>query len=67
MVLANNALSNPTGYGLDYERSGSDTAADDWPGYISGNVITGLVEGLEEGEIEVRFRDYDWALNESSE
>ena len=52
MVFANNALSNPTGYGLDYydPRSDSDYYGydvDDTDNYIRNNVVTGLVQGFD--------------------
>jgi hypothetical protein len=44
MVLANNVVSNPTGYAMEsqFEVHYDENA------YISGNVVTGLVRGLEE-------------------
>lgn len=51
MVFANNALSNPTGRGLDYfdELSNQDDEeppAADTSNFISNNVVTGLVQGI---------------------
>lgn len=41
LVFANNVIANPTGRGLYFNAAGHDDAT-----YISGNVVTGLVEGL---------------------
>ncbi len=48
MVLANNAICNPTGYGLAYEMPDIDTATPDSDNVITGNVACGLVDGLDE-------------------
>ena len=41
MVLANNVIANPTGRALYFNETGYDDTT-----YISGNVVTGLVDGL---------------------
>lgn len=41
MVLANNVIANPTGRALAFNETGYDDST-----YISGNVVTGLVDGL---------------------
>ena len=46
-VFANNAVCNPTGYGLFYEAA-PDTGVTDGS-YLSSNVICGLVMGFDEG------------------
>ena len=48
MVLANNAICNPTGYGLFYDEPELDTATPASDNVISGNVACGLVDGLDE-------------------
>ncbi len=50
LVFANNALSNPTGYGLYWEDEMADPdygTTVDTGNYISNNVVTGLVEGFD--------------------
>ena len=46
--LGNNAICNPTGYGLVFEDPEVDTATPDSDNLITGNVACGLVEGLDE-------------------
>ena len=48
MVMANNALCNPTGYGLSYEQPEVDTATPASDNLISANLACGLVDGLDE-------------------
>ena len=48
MVMANNAICNPTGYGLSYEQPTVDTATPDSDNVIVNNVACGLVDGLDE-------------------
>ena len=52
MVMANNALCNPTGYSISYDLPGDfeDTAVPDTENVLTGNVACGLVEGLLELE-----------------
>ncbi|NCG22119.1 MAG: hypothetical protein GWP91_24145 [Rhodobacterales bacterium] len=45
IVFANNALANPTGYGLSYDPN-YDAAYDTTVNYVSHNVVTGLVQNL---------------------
>jgi len=52
MVFSNNALANPTGYGLYWEEHyASDTGSDgtnvQTTNYITNNVVTGLVDGFD--------------------
>jgi MYXO-CTERM domain-containing protein len=47
MVLTNNAISNPTGYGLYADEAGG---IDSTVNYIRGNVVTGLVQFFNEDE-----------------
>jgi hypothetical protein len=48
MVLANNAICNPTGYGLYYEMPTIDTATPASDNVVTSNVACGLVDGLDE-------------------
>lgn len=47
LVLSSNALCNPIGYGVQLDLVQADTALPDTPGYITQNVVCGLVEGLD--------------------
>lgn len=48
MVMANNAVCNPTGYGLSYEDPALDTATPQTDNVLVNNVACGLVDGLDE-------------------
>lgn len=48
VVLSSNALCNPVGYGVNLALEQLDTAIPDTPGYVTNNVVCGLVEGLDE-------------------
>lgn len=51
MVFANNALSNPTGRGLDYydevSNQGEGKSAPDTDNFIANNVVTGFIQGFD--------------------
>ena len=53
VVLSSNALCNPVGYGVNLELVQLDTAIPETPGYVTNNVVCGLVEGLDEYDGEI--------------